>query len=66
MQDAQRNIKSTDAQLRAKKKYANSKYRPNVYIDMDKRESIEKHFSSKGYKSFNEYVCALVDEDMKS
>lgn len=56
--------KSTDAQIRAKKKYANSKYRPNVFLDADKRESIESWFTGKGYKSFNEYVCALIDEDM--
>lgn len=61
----EKNIKSTDAQLRAKKKYANSKWRPNVYIDMNKREEIEKHFASKGYKSFNEYVINLINEDMK-
>lgn len=57
--------KSTDAQIKAKLKYANSKYRPNVYIDKDRQEDIEKHFKSKGYKSFNEYVIALIDEDMK-
>lgn len=65
MQDAQINKKkSTDAQIRATKKYSNSKWRPNVYLDMCKRENIENHFASKGYKSFNEYVIALVDADM--
>lgn len=57
--------KSTQAQIRATKKYSNSKWRPNIYINMDKREDIEKHFINKGYKSFNEYVIALIDEDMK-
>ena len=57
--------KTSDAQLRASKKYANSKYRPNVFIDSDKRDEIENHFANKGYKSFNEYVIALIDEDMK-
>ena len=57
--------KTSEAQIRAVKKYANSKYRPNVFIDADKREDIEKHFANKGYKSFNEYVIALINEDMK-
>ena len=65
MKNVQEKKKTSDAQIRATKKYSNSKWRPNVYIDMDKREDIEKHFSNKGFKSFNEYVCALIDEDMK-
>ena len=56
--------KSTEAQIRATKKYSNSKWRPNVYLSMDKRADIEKHFASKGYKSFNEYVIALINDDM--
>lgn len=56
--------KSTDAQIRAKMKYANSRWRPGIYIDADKRESIERWFTGKGYKSFNEYVIALIDKDM--
>lgn len=44
--------------------YKNKKWRPSVFIDADKRESIERWFTGKGYKSFNEYVCALIDEDM--
>lgn len=64
MQNDEKMIKSTDAQIRAKKKYANSKYRPNVFIDKERQESIESHFKSKGYKSFNEYVIALIAEDM--
>lgn len=64
MHIAQEKKKSTEAQIRATKKYSNSKWRPNVYLNMDKREDIEKHFKDKGYKSFNEYVIALIDEDM--
>lgn len=64
MENVQNKKKYTNAQMKARKNYANSKYRPNVFIDMDKREEIEKHFTSKGYKSFNEYVCALIDDDM--
>lgn len=45
--------------------YKNNKWRPGIFIDADKRESIERWFTDKGYKSFNEYVCALIDEDME-
>ena len=45
--------------------YKNKKYRPSVFIDKERQEDIEKHFKSKGYKSFNEYVIALIDDDMK-
>lgn len=44
--------------------YKNKKWRPSIFIDADKRESIERWFAGKGYKSFNEYVIALIDEDM--
>lgn len=36
-----------------------------AYIDAAKRESIERWFIGKGYRSFNEYVIALIDEDME-
>lgn len=62
METAQKKV--TDAQLRATKKYANSKYRPNVFIDKDRQTDIETHFKNKGYRSFNEYVIALIDSDM--
>ena len=64
MKNAQENKKTSDAQLRASLKYANSKWRPNVFIDKDKQESIETWIAEHGYKSFNEYVCALIDRDM--
>ena len=44
--------------------YKNRKYRPSVFIDKERQEDLEKHFKSKGYRSFNEYVIALIDEDM--
>lgn len=44
--------------------YKNKKYRPGVFIDKDRQEQIEKHFRNKGFKSFNEYVIALIDDDM--
>ena len=56
--------KTSKAQLKANLKYANSKYRPNIYIDKDRQADIERHFKGKGYKSFNEYVIVLIDDDM--
>lgn len=44
--------------------YKNGKYRPNVFFDKSKQIDIEKHFRKKGYKSFNEYVNALVCDDL--
>lgn len=44
--------------------YKNKKWRPSIFIDADKRESIERWFTGKGYKSFNEYVITLIDKDM--
>lgn len=64
VKNTQENKKTSDAQLRASLKYANSKWRPNMFIDADKRESIERWFTNKGYRSFNEYVIALINEDM--
>lgn len=63
MQNAQ-NKKTSDAQIRATNKYHNSKWRPNVFLDMDKREVIENRISSLGLSSFNEYVKMLIDKDM--
>ncbi len=44
--------------------YKNRKYRPSVFINKELQEDIEKHFKDKGYKSFNEYVIALINKDM--
>ena len=57
-------MRETEAQKKATRKYIASQYRPSVYIDRESKEDIEKHFASKGYKSFNEYVIALIDADM--
>lgn len=46
--------------------YKNKKWRPSVFIDKDKQEAIEKRIANCGYKSFNEYVCVLIDRDMRS
>ena len=44
--------------------YKNGKYRPSVFFDKSMQAEIEKHFREEGYKSFNEYVNALVIADM--
>ena len=46
--------------------YKNGKYRPSVFFDKSMQIEIEKHFKKEGYKTFNEYVNALVLDDMKS
>lgn len=61
MDNAQK--KTSDAQLRATRKYANSKWRPNIFIDADKRENIEKWLNEHGYKSLNEYVTDCLKRD---
>ena len=44
--------------------YKNGKYRPNVFFDKSMQAEIERHFKEKGYKTFNEYINALVFDDM--
>ena len=44
--------------------YKNGKYRPSVFFDKSMQAEIEKHFRNKGYKSFNEYINALVNADI--
>ena len=57
--------KSTEAQIRATKKYANSKYRPNVYMDKQKEPIVKERIAVLGYASFNEYVEALIQYDFE-
>lgn len=44
--------------------YKNKKYRPNVLINKDRQPDIEKRFKELGYRSFNEYVIALINKDI--
>ena len=44
--------------------YKNGKYRPSVFFDKSMQIDIERHFKEKGYKTFNEYINALVSDDM--
>lgn len=45
--------------------YKNGKYRPGVFIDKNKQCDIENRIYELGYKSFNEYVGALIEYDMQ-
>ena len=45
-------------------RYKNGKYRPSVFFDKSMQLDIERHFKEKGYKTFNEYINALVFDDM--
>lgn len=58
--------KTSDAQLRASRKYANSKWRPSIFIDKTIQPEIENRIAELGYKSFNEYVIALINQDMEN
>ena len=66
MENAQKKV--SEAQLKATKKYANSKWRPNIFIDADKREIIENWLKDNGYKSINEYLlyCLVKDGVIKT
>ena len=44
--------------------YKNGKYRPSVFFGKSIQIEIEKHVREKGYKTFNEYINALVIADM--
>ena len=57
-------MRETEAQKKATRNYIAKQYRPSVYIDKELQTDIEKHFKEKGYKTFNEYVNALVFDDM--
>ena len=58
-------MKESESQKRATRNYIQGQWRPSMYIDKTLQPDIEKHFKSKGYSSFNEYVYALVLDDMK-
>lgn len=40
--------------------------RLSVQIPINERESIEIHWKSKGYKSFNSYINELIQNDIKN
>lgn len=57
-------MKESESQKKATRKYIEGQWRPSMYIDKALQPDIEKHFRKKGYKSFNEYVIALVLNDI--
>lgn len=63
METIQKTRKTSDAQLRASLNYANSKWRPNIFLNKAKKEDIEKHYREIGLNSFNEYVMYLIEKD---
>ena len=58
-------MRETEAQKKATRNYISKQYRPSVYIDKERQSAIEDHFKKKGYKTFNGYINALIDEDMR-
>lgn len=56
--------KVSKAREETTKRYVAKQWRPSVYIDKTLQDKIEQHFVQKGFKSFNEYVKALIDKDM--
>ena len=57
--------KVSKAREETTKRYVAKQWRPSVYIDKSLQDKIEQHFAQKGFKSFNEYVKALINEDIK-
>lgn len=55
---------TTEKKFNSGLKYKNSKWRPAVFFDAEKREIIESHFLNKGFKTFNEYVNDLISKDL--
>lgn len=57
------NKKTSDAKLKANRKYSNSRWRPNIYINVEYREAIENWLIDNGYKSINDYVIKSLKRD---
>ena len=57
--------KTSEAQRIATKKYANSKWRPNIFIDKDLQPKIEDRIKELGLESFNKYVLKLIRLDLE-
>lgn len=58
--------KTKDSQIKASRNYDERKGNTTIAckVTKDYKERIEQHFKNKGYKSFNEYVIALINDDM--
>lgn len=55
--------KYTEARIKANQKYANSRWRPNIFIDAEYRDSIEAWLNEHGYKSINAYLLDCLKKD---
>lgn len=44
--------------------YKKSKYRPSVFLEKDKEPAVLDRVVELGYRSANEYICALIDYDL--
>lgn len=60
--------KTKASQIKAVNKYQEKKgiITLGCKVTKDKKEIIEKHYKNKGYKSMNEYLLALIDNDINS
>lgn len=58
-------FKTSEARRRANKKYANSRWRPNIFIDKDLQPEIEERIKDLGLESFNKYVLKLIQLDIE-
>lgn len=58
--------KTKDSQIKASMNYDERKGLVTIAckITKDYKTEIEKHYKSKGYKSTNEYLLTLIENDM--
>ena len=58
--------KTSASQIKASVEYDKRKGNTTIACKVNKeyKSQIEKHYKEKGYKSFNEYIIALVKKDM--
>ena len=54
----------SDAGKKADLKYKNSKWRPNVMIEKEKRVFVENYYHERGFSSFNEWVNDIVEKEV--
>lgn len=60
--------KTKDSQIRATMEYQKRKNIVTIACKVTKeyKEDIEKHYKSKGYKSFNAYMLDLIKKDIEN
>ena len=59
--------KTSASQIKASVEYDKRKGLTTIACKVNKeyKAQIEKHYKEKGYKSFNEYLLALIEMDIK-